>query len=138
MKTPITLSLITTLLAPASFALPTFEGQDEKGRPCSMAAAEDGTVTFRTGTGYVFGGIPLKPEPSRLAFDSLTIQRSANFYSPPIGAPITFGNLGLVRIRGAIVLGASGLEPTHWVLNAVGGVANWWKRSFFCGRGKAE
>lgn len=138
MNTKITLALLTALLAcPDARALPSFEGKDEKGNPCAAVAAADGTVTFRTGTGYTFGQIPLTPEPHRLLIDALTIQRSGSYYSPPIGAPITFGNIGLIRLKGAIVLGPDS-QITHWVLTATGGLANWWRHSFFCGGNGVE
>lgn len=130
----LTAIFLTTFVHTVHAAPAGFQGVDASGRPCALELADDHTITLRTGSGYVFAGIPFTPGQHALSFDALTIQRGEKFYSPPIGAPITFGNVGLLQVTGEVRMDLTGVNPSHVSFRAVGGIANWWRATFRCSR----
>lgn len=111
-----------------------FTGKTAWGHECRVQVSRDGDrATLTVTAGRTYAGLPLAATGEGLAFDALTIDRGGNTYSPPIGAPITFGNIGLLQVSGLVQLDSEG-QPSKVSLRAVGGLANWYRTSFTCTR----
>jgi|GEM_PF-6210951 len=126
--------LLATSLQCLHAAPPGFQGVDPSGKPCHLSFSANDTIYMKTGNGYEFYGINVVPTEHTLAFDQLTIQRGPTSYSPPIGAPITIGNIGMLQVTGEVRMDASGMLPAQFTIRAVGGIANWWRATFRCSR----
>lgn len=106
------------------------DGMNDMGQLCQIEISETNRLSFRTGKKYVFAGLPLESDALGYSFEVLTIDRGNKVYTPPIGAPITFGNIGLLKVKGKVQVENG--KPVLAVLQAVGGLGNWWKSTFYC------
>ncbi len=130
----IILSLIlTTTLAEANLV---HTGVDSKGKTCQVVInSQDGNIDDLS---LIAGGMSLQNIPvfktdisEVTKFSSLLIERAENVYSPVIGAPITIGNLGLLKVEGEI----HGNYPHQLMavkIYAKGGLLNWYRKTFVC------
>ena len=136
------ISFLLPLVSVLSFQSPAlaaegFSGSDAWGRKCSLSIEDSrgGTeLTFHTSK-YTFTEVPLKATADGYTFDALTIDRGADTFSPPIGAPITIGSIGLVTVKGSVTLDAD-KKPQAVKMSAAGGLANWWHANYDCAKAK--
>lgn len=134
MKTVLTLTIAlfsTSALAQnLAFSL---IGVDGAGQECTIQVSNqmDGSSLSIHVGGYDFNNAVLKQnEDGSSSFNETMMAHSEKVYSRLYGAPITIGNLGLLRVTGKLIARDGNIESVK--LKAVGSFLNWWRETFEC------